>query len=127
MDETTPHQKPLSERIRHRMVNKIYGIWFLRYAIPLFALELFILIGALSFFAKRVFVEKAVSNALAASFGNPLKLLAYLWGSFLATSPFTQIIIVLLIAIGLLLLRDMNRSIISYAHMRRNQIRRTPL
>lgn len=108
--------------LRNRIMKRIFGIWFLRHTMPLVILELIGLFVALSFFARLVFVEKVVSNALTAAVGNPFKLFTYLVSAFLGSEFTTQAVIVILLAVVILVLRDLNRSLIAYLVMKRNQL-----
>ena len=108
--------------LRNRIMKRIFGIWFLRHTMPLVILELIGLFVALSFFTRLVFVEKVVSNALTAAVGNPFKLFTYLVSAFLGSEFTTQAVIVILLAVVILVLRDLNRSLIAYLVMKRNQL-----
>ncbi len=105
-------------------MKRVYGFWFLRSIIPLFIIE-FLAIGAgLYFVARVVFVSSVVENAVIASFGKPLHLIAYLWNAFLHAGILVQgLVAILLVALGFIL-RDVNRSLISYALMRRSEFLR---
>ncbi len=121
--ERAAEEKMLRSQVRERIRNRIYGIWFFRYAAPLFLLEIVFLYAAFRFFSRFVFVERVVSNALLASLGNPIKLITYLWWSFLSTSFGTQLVVVFLAAAMFLFLREVNRSIVAYVAMKRSEFR----
>ena len=88
---------------------------------PLLVVEIIAIAVAVYFFVNLIFVVKVVDNALGASFGNPFKLIVYLWQAFLGTRPEVKVIIIALVLVGLKLLRDINRGIISYALMKRSR------
>ncbi len=107
-----------------RIMKRVYGFWFVQSMIPLFIIE-FLAIGAgLYLVARFVFVSRVVENALIVSFGKPLHLISYFWNAFLNAGLLVQgLIALLLIALGFIL-RDLNRSLISYAFMRRSEFSR---
>ena len=111
-----------THKLRLRIMKRIFGIWLLRHTFPLLVFELVVLFVTLSFFAKLIFVEKVVANALTAALGNPLKLFLYLISAFLGTALFTQIVILTVAAAIILILRDINRSLISYLTFKRDQL-----
>ena len=106
-------------------MKRVYGFWFVQSMTPLFIIE-FLAIGAgLYLIARFVFVSSVVENALIASFGKPLHLISYFWNAFWDAGLLVQgLIALLLIALGFIL-RDLNRSLISYAFMRRSEFLRT--
>lgn len=108
--------------LKRRIMGRVFGMWFLRSTVPLLIVELVVLGAAFIFFARLVFVEKVVSNTLLVSFGNPFKMAGYLLDSFFATRPATKFVIIALFAVLVLLLRDINKSIIAYVSMKRSQM-----
>jgi hypothetical protein len=100
-------------------MNRVFRSWLLKRTIPLLIFEIAAGWIGLSVFAQFVFVEKVVSNALTFSLGNPSRLLGYGFDAFLATSPLIKGIVIIFAALVLLLLRDLNRSIVEYAAVRR--------
>lgn len=108
--------------LKAKVMNRVYGAWFLRNTMPLLVIEVIILAVAVGFFAQFVFVEEVVSNTLNVSLGNPFKMIGYLTGAFFVASASTKAAIIA-VALGLLMfLRDINKSLISYAAMKRSQI-----
>jgi len=80
----------------------------------LLILEVLVLVTAVYFLAKFIFVEQVISNTLAAAASNPLWMVSYLFSAFLGTGLVNKIIIVALLSIGVLLLRDIGRALMSY-------------
>ena len=117
--------KAFNLNLKMRIMNRVYRFWFLRSMLPLLVIELAVIILAVYFFANLVFVSQVVDNALNAALGNPLKLVAYLWQAFLGTRMAVKVIIVALALTAGLILRDINRSIISYLLTRRAQLFRS--
>ncbi len=111
----------IRQRIKQRVLGRIYTIWLLRYAAPLFAAEIVAIVVAVVFFSRFVFVEEVVSNTLAASAGNPWYAMLYLLSAFVATKLITKAVIIIILGSGVLLLRDVNRSIIAYAAVKRDE------
>ncbi|HEY4475854.1 MAG TPA: hypothetical protein VJB92_04015 [Candidatus Paceibacterota bacterium] len=112
----------LKKKLKRRIMNSVFRSWFLRSVVPLFIVEIIIIVIAVYFFANLIFVGKVVDNALIAALGNPFKLIGYLWQSFLRTSAAIQVIIVALAVSAGLLLRDVNRGLISYLIIKKNEI-----
>lgn len=111
----------LRNKLKNRIMKRVFGMWLLRSVVPLFILELIGGIAALYAFSNIIFVGKVVDNALATTLGNPFGLVAYFWRAFLAAQTEVQVIIVVIfIAFGLIL-RNINRSIISYALIKRGE------
>lgn len=109
--------------LKFRIMKRVFGLWFLRSMVPLLVIEIIVAVLAIYLFAKFIFVAAVVNNALTAAFGNPFKLVVYLWKAFLGTRGEIQALIVAMALVGLLLLRDLNRSLISYLLLRRSQIK----
>jgi hypothetical protein len=108
-------------KLKLKIMKRVYGFWFLRSIIPLFVIE-FLAIGAgLYLTARFVFVSSVFQNALVSSSGKPLFILSYLWGAFVRAGLSIQLLVVFLLAALGFILRDVNRSLISYALMRRSQ------
>ena len=102
-------------------MRRVFGLWFKRSIVPLFLIEFVGGIIAVYLIANFVFVSRVVDNALAAALGNPVRLTAYFWSAFLSTSTEVKVLIVaLFIAFGMVL-KDLNRSIVSYFLMRRDE------
>lgn len=107
--------------LKSKIMRRVFNLWFTRSIAPLFLIEFIGGIIAVYFVANFVFVSRVVDNALSAALGNPLKLFAYFWGAFLVTTTEVKVLIVILfIAFGMLL-KDLNRSMLSYLLMRRNE------
>lgn len=118
MDNALRHQ------LKTKIMKRVFGMWLLKSVVPLFVLELIGGIAALYAFSNLIFFGKVVDNALATTLGNPFELIAYFWRAFLAAKTEVQVIIVVIfIAFGLTL-RNINRSIISYALIKRGEIYR---
>lgn len=109
-------------KLKHRVMKRVFRFWFLRSIMPLFAIEFIGGIVAVYFFANLIFVGAVVDNALKAALGNPLRLIGYLWISFLNTQWEVQVILVALFIASGMILRDLNRSILSYLVMRRSEL-----
>ena len=103
-------------------MKRVFGLWFLKSMTPLLVIELIAVIIAIYFFANLIFVSRVVDNAFNAALGNPVLFIGYLWDAFWGTRTEVQaIIIILFLGFGMLL-RDINRSIISYILMRRSEL-----
>ena len=112
------------KQLRTKILRRVYRSWLIRRSAPLIVIE--ILIGWIAFtiFLRYVFVEKVISNALLASLGNPIELFIYGVAAFIATSTIIKIIIIIGLAFLLLLMRDVNRSLIARAAMKREEMMR---
>ena len=108
-------------RLKSKIMNRVFRFWFLRSMAPLIIFEVVGILLAVYIFANLIFVLQVFNNAFNAALGNPFKFIAYFWDAFLATRSEVKVIIIALAISGLLLLRDINRGIISYAIMKRNQ------
>jgi hypothetical protein len=107
--------------LKLKIMKRVYGFWFLRSILPLFIIE-FLAIGAgLYLVARFVFVSSVFQNALVSSSGRPLFIISYLWGAFMRAGFPLQALIVILLGVLGFILRDVNRSLISYALMRRSE------
>ncbi len=116
-------KKPIVlQNLKSRILRRVYGVWFWKYEVPLMVIELAVLIVTLSFFARFVFVEKVVANTLEASLGNPFKIVLYLLVAFAKTKTIIKFIIIIFSAGLLLFLKDINKSLINYAAMKRQQL-----
>jgi len=102
-------------------MKRVFRFWLLRSVAPLFLIELIVIALAIYFFANLIFVGEVVDNALNAALGNPWKLIVYLWNAFLGTRLEVQVIIAALVIAAALVLRDLNRSLISYILMKRQE------
>lgn len=100
--------------IKNKIVWKIYFVWLFKRIIPLFILELVLLILIFYFLGKLVFVQKVFENALLASMQNPILLASYMLRAFLGTSLVKQVVIVGILGMGVLFMRDIGRAIASY-------------
>ena len=106
--------------LRKRVMGRVFRFWLLRHTVPLLITELIVGWVGLTFLANYIFVEKVVSNALTFSVGNPLRLMSYAFSAFFATNLLNQAIVIICGAALLLMLRNINRSIIEYVSMKRN-------
>lgn len=100
---------------KNRILWKIYLIWFFRRILPLIIIEIAVVIMALKIFAKNVFVGKVLENAALASESNWWEFIKYLASSFSQTHPIVQVTIIAILGLGALFLRDIGRTIITYA------------
>ena len=108
-------------RIKARVLGRIYQIWLLRYAAPLFFGEVVAVAFAAVFLARFVYVADVVSNMIEASQGNPWSAFVYLLSAFVSTSLLKKAVILVIAGGAILFFRDINRSIIAYARLRRNE------
>lgn len=79
---------------------------------------------ALKLFANKVFVGNVLDNAgIAAGSSSYVEFFRYLIEAFFKTQPLTQIVILIIWGVSSLILRDMGRTIITYAGIlkRRNR------
>ncbi|MEK7554884.1 MAG: hypothetical protein AAB518_02795 [Patescibacteria group bacterium] len=118
---SSEEKRSIRQRIKQRVLGRIYHIWFLRYAAPLFAAEIVAVVIAAVFFSRFVFFEEVVSNTLNASAGNPWRAFLYLLSAFIGTTLFTKFVIIIIVGGGILFFRDINRSIIAYAAVKRDE------
>ncbi len=115
------NSEALKERLKARVMRRVFGFWFLRAMAPLLIIEVIGFLIALYVFANFVFVGQVVDNALAAALGNPFKLVAYFWHSFLVARVEVKVILVgIAVAVGFFL-RDINRGLIAYVMTRQRQ------
>lgn len=103
-----------SSGFKTQILWKVYLVWFFRRILPLVALEVLVLGAAVYFLARFIFVEKVISNTLAAAANNPLVIFTYLFYAFLGTTLINKVLIIALLSIGALLLRDIGRTLVSY-------------
>jgi hypothetical protein len=108
-------------RVRGRIMNRIFLVWFLQRAVPLLALEILALAIGLTFLARFFFVSEVVSNSIIASYRNPFQIFSYLIAAFLHTTLVKQIVVIVLVLAGLFLFREVNRAIFSYLAVRRRE------
>lgn len=109
--------------LKFRIMKRIFGLWFLRSMVPLLIVEIVGIMLGIYLFAKLIFVNAVISNTLNAALGNPFKMIAYLWEAFLGTRGEVKALLITMGLTGLLLLRDLNRGLISYILLRRSQIK----
>ncbi len=100
--------------IKNKIAWKVYFIWLFKRIIPLFVFELVILVLALFFLGKLVFVQKVFENAFLASAQNPLVVAIYMFRAFWTTSILKKIVILALLGLGILAMRDIGRVLNSY-------------
>lgn len=110
-----------NHQLKTKVMKRVYGFWFLRSMIPLLVIEFLGIICALYFFARFVFIGQVVNSALIVSLGNPYRFAMYFLSAFLNARHIVQALIILLLAVLAFILRDVNKSIISYAVMRRRE------
>ena len=104
----------MENTLHTKVMRRIYAVWFVRRVLPLFVLEVGVAGAGLKLLAANVFVEAVLSNALAVSVGNPLKVGAYLGSALIGTQAATQAAAVAILVAGAFLLRDSIRSFVSY-------------
>ena len=112
------------QRLRARIKSRIFNIWFLKYELPLLLGEIILVCVAVYGIGRFVFVERVVSNAFLITLGSPWKLFLFFFDAFLATSLWTKAAVILLLAAGLLILRDVNKSMVTYFLMHRKGLPR---
>lgn len=96
------------------MFLKIYLIWFVRRILPLMLLEVAVVVIALKTFASKVFVGKVLENAALNSNASYWEFFRYLVSSFINTNPLVQAVIIVLLALGALLMRDLAKIAKTY-------------
>lgn len=101
--------------LKNKIAWKIYFIWLFKRIIPLFVLELVLLVLVLWIFGRLVFVQQIFNNAFLASAQNPIRLASYMLDAFAATSWLKKIVIVFFLGFGVLIMRDIGRAIVSYS------------
>src|SRR5437762_246322 len=99
----------------HRILFKVYTIWFLRRIVPLVLAQLVFLVFVLKALGDKIFFGRVISNARLAAHSSYWEFSKYLLGSFLQTHFAVQIFILVALGIGALLLRDLVRVLSSYA------------
>ena len=109
-------------RLKQRIMRRVYGIWLLRNIVPFVAVELGVLLISISVIANQVFVMKVVENMLLVSVGNPMKIVSYLVSAFFATSITTQMVAALTGVGALFLIRELYRSTASYALLKARSV-----
>jgi len=100
--------------IKNKIAWKIYFIWLFKRVLPLFVLEVILLILVLFFLGKLVFVQKVFENAFLASAQNPISLAVYMFGAFWKTSILKKLTILGILSLGVLFMRDIGRIFNSY-------------
>ncbi len=103
-----------NKSIKNKIVWKIYFIWLFKRIIPLFVLELVFLILVFYFLGKLVFVQQVFTNAFLASAQNPIEVAVYMFRAFLDTNFIKKAVVLALLALGILLMRDIGRVLSSY-------------
>lgn len=111
--------KESNQNLKRRIMNRVFGFWFLRSMIPLFVLELAAVIMGIYLFTNFIFVGKVIDNTLNAALGSPWQMFVYLWSSFWKTRLEVQLVILGMMIFLAFLLRQLNRSIIAYVLMKR--------
>ena len=106
-----------AEKIKKRILVKIYTIWFIKRVIPLVLIQILVLATALKIFAKNTFVSKVLQNASLAADSGYWAFFKYLGLAFLNTHPLTQIAILIGLGFGALIIRDITRSLMTYKSM----------
>ncbi len=109
-------------KLKDKILFKIYGVWFFRKSAPLLLVEIVIFFIAFYFFFRNVFLEKVIYNAFEAAMGSPVKFAFYFIESFFRSNFLTQVLTFTIFLVSLLFLRDVNRSIVAYATMKRKAI-----
>ena len=100
--------------IKNKIAWKIYFVWLFKRIIPLFILELVILVLALFFLGKLVFVQKVFENAFLSGAQNPFIVAVYMFKAFWTTSILKKVITLILLGLGVLFMRDIGRVLNSY-------------
>ena len=100
--------------VKNRIAWKVYLVWLFKRIIPLFILELVLVVLALWILGRLVFVQQVFTNAFLASAQNPLTLAMYMFRAFWATSVLKKAIVLIFLGFGVLIMRDMGRALNSY-------------
>lgn len=100
--------------LKAKILWRVYITWLFKRILPLLVLELAILVVAVYLLARFVFIEKVVSNTFLAASNSPLLIVSFMFSAFLYTTFLNQAIIVVLLSLGILLLRDFGRALVSY-------------
>ena len=111
-------------KLGNRIRRRIFNIWFLKYELPLLAGEIILVFVAVFLIARFVFVEKVVSNAFLITVENPWRLFLFLGSSFMSAHFMVKAAVILLFAAGLLILKDINKSMVTYLLMHRKRFSR---
>ena len=104
----------LNEKLKNRLLWKIYLIWFFRRIVPLILLQLAIFSIALKTFADNVFISRVFKNAALAADSGYWTFFKYLFFSFFNTGPLTQLVILVGLGVTALIIRDISRSLFTY-------------
>jgi len=110
-----------NKKLKSRIMRRVFRSWLIKSIAPLFVIELFILMVAVYFFGNLIYVSDVIDNMIQASPGNPFYMLNYLWGAFFETRLEVQVVIILLFIGAFFLLKDLNRSFVSYLIMKRDR------
>ncbi len=108
--------------LKDKILFKIYGMWFFRRSAPLLAVEIIVGIFAFYCLSKNIFIERVFSNAFSAALGSPFKFVMYFINAFLVSKFLNQVISVLIVVSLVFLLRDINKSFVAYAAMKRKKL-----
>ncbi|MST04232.1 MAG: hypothetical protein EXS49_01520 [Candidatus Pacebacteria bacterium] len=108
--------------LKDKILFKIYGMWFFRRSAPLLVTELLIGVIAFYFLAKNVFIERIISNAFSSALGSPFKFVVYFLNAFWVSNFLNQLISILIVLSLIFLLRDINKSFVAYAAMKRKKL-----
>ncbi len=100
--------------LKKKILWHIYLAWFFKRILPIIILEIGVVVMAVYFLAKFVFIERVVGNSLTWAAHNPISLFAFFISAFVHTTLLKQIIIIIGLALGALLIRDIGRIIVSY-------------
>ncbi|MEK9170216.1 MAG: hypothetical protein AAB674_01055 [Patescibacteria group bacterium] len=106
-----------AEKIKNKILVRVYILWFLKRVIPLIILQILILALALKIFANNVFVSSVLQNVSVAARSGYWEFLKYLSVAFLGTRPLIQVAILIGLGIGALIIRDVMRSFMTYKSM----------
>jgi len=105
------------EKIKRKILIKIYTLWFLKRVVPLIIIQAMILVLALKIFANNVFVSKVLQNSSVAADSGYWIFFKYIGLAILSARPLTQIAILIGLGIGALIIRDILRSLLTYKTM----------
>jgi len=104
----------MNNNIKNKVAWKIYFVWLFKRIIPLFILEIVLLILVFYFLGRLVFVQRVFENAFLSSLQNPFLVASYMFKAFFSTTLIKKMIIVGLLGLGVLFMRDIGRAFNSY-------------
>ena len=109
----------LTDKIKKRVMLRIFGIWLIRRVAPLLVFAFLFLALAIHLFAQSVFVARVFENMALAIKDNPISIITYpvmaFWSARFAVK--TEIFAALIM--GFLVLWSIKRAIFSYELIKR--------